>query len=131
MHRLNQTRDVVVYKLTIANTVEARILALQEKKRALAEAAIEGKAVGKLSLKDILNLFRRDAEEAHHDDDNVGGVQGGLGVKVGVLRRDEMDVVGSGEGGVAGGKEREREREKVSERGGGAAREESVWSRKW
>jgi len=66
VHRLNQTRDVVVYKLTVADTVEARILELQEKKRALAEAAIEGKqAAGKLSMKDILKLFRRDAEHEH------------------------------------------------------------------
>jgi len=66
VHRLNQTRDVVVYKLTVADTVEARILELQEKKRALAEAAIEGKqAAGKFSMKDILKLFRRDAEHEH------------------------------------------------------------------
>ena len=66
VHRLNQTRNVVVYKLTVRDTVEARILELQEKKRALAEAAIEGKqAVGKLSMKDILNLFRHDAENEH------------------------------------------------------------------
>ena len=66
VHRLNQTRNVVVYKLTVKDTVEARILELQEKKRALAEAAIEGKqAVGKLSMKDILNLFRHDAEHEH------------------------------------------------------------------
>ena len=66
VHRLNQTRDVVVYKLTVADTVEARILELQEKKRALAQAAIEGKqAAGKLSMKDILRLFRRDAEHEH------------------------------------------------------------------
>ena len=66
VHRLNQTRNVVVYKLTVRDTVEARILDLQEKKRALAEAAIEGKqAVGKLSMKDILKLFRHDAEHEH------------------------------------------------------------------
>ena len=66
VHRLNQTRDVVIYKLTVADTVEARILELQEKKRALAQAAIEGKqAAGKLSMKDILRLFRRDAEHEH------------------------------------------------------------------
>ena len=64
VHRLNQTLDVTVYKLTIANTVEVRILELQEKKRALANAAIggDGKAAGKLSMKDILKLFRKDAE---------------------------------------------------------------------
>lgn len=76
VHRLNQTLDVTVYKLTIAGTVEARILELQEKKRALAEAAIEGKAVSKLSMKDILNLFRRDAEhDGRHDVDPTLGAK--------------------------------------------------------
>ena len=76
VHRLNQTLDVTVYKLTIANTVEARILDLQEKKRALANAAIEGKAVGKLSMKDILNLFRHDAEhDGRHDADSSLGAK--------------------------------------------------------
>jgi hypothetical protein len=40
--------------------VEERILALQNRKRELANAAIEGKAVGKLSMKDIMSLFRHD-----------------------------------------------------------------------
>ena len=64
--------DVVVYKITIKDTVEERIVALQEKKRELANAAIEGKGVGKLSMKDILALFRRDAEHLpDHADANV------------------------------------------------------------
>jgi SNF2 family DNA or RNA helicase len=63
VHRLNQTRDVTVYRLTIADSVEERILRLQDAKRALANAALEGgKAVAKLSMKDILALFRHDAE---------------------------------------------------------------------
>ncbi|PNS14965.1 hypothetical protein CAC42_2194 [Sphaceloma murrayae] len=58
VHRLNQTVDVKVYKLTVKESVEERILELQEKKRELAKAAIEGgKAVGKLSMKDLLGLF--------------------------------------------------------------------------
>lgn len=66
VHRLNQTFDVVIYRLTIINTVEERILALQEEKRKLAEAAIEGgKALSKLGMKDLLALFRRDAEDHH------------------------------------------------------------------
>ncbi|KAF2136226.1 uncharacterized protein K452DRAFT_322546 [Aplosporella prunicola CBS 121167] len=74
VHRLNQTVDVVVYKLTVAHTVEERILDLQEAKRKLANAAIEGgKAMGKLSMKDIMNLFRRDAEF----DAGVAGPPGG------------------------------------------------------
>ena len=64
VHRLNQTRDVVVYRLTVAASVEERILELQARKRALAEAAIEGREVAKLSMKDILNLFKHGEE--HH-----------------------------------------------------------------
>ncbi len=82
VHRLNQTVDVTVYRLTVANSVEERILALQEKKRELAKAALEGgKAVAKLSMKDILNLFRKDAEsESHHEHggDGVVGAEGGV-----------------------------------------------------
>ncbi|KAJ4393797.1 hypothetical protein N0V93_003012 [Gnomoniopsis smithogilvyi] len=62
VHRLTQTVDVVVYKLTVENTVEERILELQEKKRLLALHAIEGgmkkKDAGKLNLQDLLNLFK-------------------------------------------------------------------------
>ncbi|KAI9806561.1 MAG: hypothetical protein M1833_003748 [Piccolia ochrophora] len=73
VHRLNQTVDVIVYKLTIKDTVEARILDLQEKKRELANAAIEGKAVGKLTMEDIINLFRHDAHEGYRKLDGVDG----------------------------------------------------------
>jgi hypothetical protein len=69
VHRLTQTVDVVVYKLTVRDTVEERILALQEKKRLLARHAIEGgmkkdKDALKLSLQDLLNLFK-----PRHDDE--------------------------------------------------------------
>jgi len=71
VHRLNQPVDVKVFRLTIRNTVEERILALQERKRQLANAAIEGagNTVNKLSMHDILNLFRHDAADpgAQHD----------------------------------------------------------------
>ena len=71
VHRLNQTVDVKVYRLTVRATVEERILELQEKKRELAKAAIEGgKAVGKLSMQDIISLFRHDAEQTEHDQDD-------------------------------------------------------------
>ena len=67
VHRLNQTTDVKVYKLTIKDTVEARILELQDKKRELANATIEGrKGAMKLTLQDMLKLFGRDAEREHH-----------------------------------------------------------------
>ena len=61
VHRLTQTVDVTVYKLTVANTVEERIIDLQDKKRLLAEATIEGgakKEALKLGIEDIINLFK-------------------------------------------------------------------------
>jgi SNF2 family DNA or RNA helicase len=72
VHRLNQPVDVKVFRLTVRNTVEEKILALQEKKRQLAAAALEGgKAVGKLSMQDIMQLFRRDAEVGGNDEDDA------------------------------------------------------------
>ncbi|KAF2001888.1 hypothetical protein P154DRAFT_618967 [Amniculicola lignicola CBS 123094] len=79
VHRLNQTVDVTVYRLSIHNSVEERILELQEAKRKLAQAAIEGgKAIGKLSMKDILALFKRDAEfdQQHVDDGSDAALYG-------------------------------------------------------
>ncbi|KAK4145247.1 SNF2 family N-terminal domain-containing protein [Dichotomopilus funicola] len=74
VHRLTQTVDVVIYKLTVAGTVEARILGLQDKKRKLAEATIEGgtrkgkKGQLKLGLQEILDLFKHDTKSS------LGGV---------------------------------------------------------
>ncbi|KAL8701224.1 MAG: hypothetical protein Q9201_005022 [Fulgogasparrea decipioides] len=119
VHRLNQTLDVTIYKLTVPNTVEARILELQNKKRELAKQAIEGgkAGAGKLSMKDILNLFRRDAEHEHHDD----GVVGSLGSKGrllgGTSKRD----------GDAGGVTAAR----VVGKAAGPRMDEGVYGRRW
>lgn len=59
---------MIVYKLTIADTVEERILQLQDKKRDLANAAIgEGDMAArakaaKMDMKDIMFLFGHGAE---------------------------------------------------------------------
>lgn len=125
VHRLNQTLDVTVYKLTIANTVEARILELQEKKRVLANAAIggDGKAVGKLSMKDILNLFRRDAEhDGRHE------VDASLGAKTRILAA----AGGSGSGPVnEKGGQGTRVTPPVMEHRGNGRKEDSVFGRRW
>jgi superfamily II DNA or RNA helicase len=55
-HRIGQNRPVMVYRIVAENTVEERILALQEKKRALSEAALGG-AAGALSRNDLLSLL--------------------------------------------------------------------------
>ncbi len=124
VHRLNQTLDVTVYKLTIANTVEARILELQEKKRALANAAIggDGKAAGKLSMKDILNLFKRDVE---HDERHE--VDASLGAKTRILAAG-----GSGSGpAIEKGGQSMRVTPPVMEQRQNARKEDSVFGRKW
>lgn len=81
VHRINQTRDVMVYKMTVRDTVEARIIALQERKRALAEATIEGKSeAGKLSMKELIGLFDHKAEsDASHRDEELDKKLGLLG----------------------------------------------------
>ena len=59
-HRLGQTRCVTVHKLVIQRSVEERILALQDKKRALADAALEGSKLSKqnrLDQRELMYLF--------------------------------------------------------------------------
>lgn len=57
-HRIGQTRPVMVHRLVAADTVEERILALQESKRELARAALgEGTAGDGLSREDLLELL--------------------------------------------------------------------------
>lgn len=57
-HRIGQDRPVFVYRLVAAETVEERILALQDKKRALGEAALgEGAAAASLTRDDLLALL--------------------------------------------------------------------------
>lgn len=68
VHRLNQTVDVKIYKLIVKDTVEERILDLQERKRELANITIEGKtAATKLTMNDMMALFGRDAESRYAD----------------------------------------------------------------
>ncbi|MBW1843924.1 MAG: DEAD/DEAH box helicase [Deltaproteobacteria bacterium] len=55
-HRIGQNRPVMVYRLVAEETVEEGILALQEKKRALSEAALGG-AAGALTRDDLLSLL--------------------------------------------------------------------------
>ncbi|TKX21305.1 SNF2 family N-terminal domain-containing protein 8 [Elsinoe australis] len=99
VHRLNQTVDVKVYKLTVKESVEERILELQAKKRELANAAIEGgKAVGKLSMRDLLGLFGGDFDRVG----TVGGEVKGQGLLHGVApsgreERGTVAVQGRGE----------------------------------
>ncbi|CAD0047662.1 unnamed protein product [Aureobasidium pullulans] len=59
-HRLGQTRPVMVHRVLIKETVEDRIIALQEKKRALISEALDEKAsqsLGRLSVQELAFLF--------------------------------------------------------------------------
>jgi SNF2 family DNA or RNA helicase len=57
-HRIGQERPVMVYRMIAQGTVEERILGLQERKRALFEAAFgEASAAGGITREDLLALF--------------------------------------------------------------------------
>jgi superfamily II DNA or RNA helicase len=58
-HRIGQERPVMVYRLVAKDTVEERILALQDQKREIAEAALSGAdKAGSLTREDLLTLLQ-------------------------------------------------------------------------
>ncbi|KAL1537512.1 helicase-like transcription factor CHR28 isoform X4 [Salvia divinorum] len=63
-HRIGQTRPVSVYRLTVKDTVEDRILALQERKRVMVASAFGEDETGsqqtRLTVDDLKYLFRVD-----------------------------------------------------------------------
>lgn len=59
-HRIGQQKPVEVHRILIKNTVEDRILALQEKKRELIESALDegaSKRIARLGTRDLAFLF--------------------------------------------------------------------------
>jgi len=57
-HRIGQDRPVMVHRLVAAETVEERILALQDRKRELSEAALgQGEAAQAITREDLLALL--------------------------------------------------------------------------
>jgi superfamily II DNA or RNA helicase len=58
-HRIGQERPVMVYRMVAVDTVEEKILALQQRKRELAEAVLSGtEAAAALTRDDLLDLLR-------------------------------------------------------------------------
>ncbi|KAK5108433.1 hypothetical protein LTR62_008320 [Meristemomyces frigidus] len=132
VHRLNQTVDVRVYRLTVTQTVEERIIALQERKRELAKAAIEGagNSISKLTMQEILGLFKHDAGHsgAEHEEGDREMMRkfGGEG---GVLSQKAGRVEDGGRGGVGGAVDRRAGGGQSG--GGGRGKEHDVFGRRW
>lgn len=59
-HRIGQENIVTVMKIVVKNTIEEKILSLQEKKARLAENVMEGQAVAdhRISREDLLELLK-------------------------------------------------------------------------
>ncbi|KZV76703.1 hypothetical protein PENSPDRAFT_646154 [Peniophora sp. CONT] len=60
VHRLGQQRPVVVERFIIKDTIEDRILGMQEKKRLLADGSLgegDGRKLGRLSVRELAALF--------------------------------------------------------------------------
>ena len=56
--RIGQTRETTVHSFVVEDTVEERILALQERKRALADAVLAGAdRAASLTREDLLSLL--------------------------------------------------------------------------
>ncbi|KAI1741614.1 hypothetical protein F4680DRAFT_414540 [Xylaria scruposa] len=108
VHRLTQTVDVIVYKLTVENTVEERILELQEKKRLLSVAAIESGAKKeslKLGLQEMLELFKHigsGAGRGYDDNDDRNVHQDLVSIQNMTKRSHKPKPKGNQEDGVYG-----------------------------
>ncbi|KAI9367118.1 SNF2 family N-terminal domain-containing protein [Aspergillus egyptiacus] len=125
VHRLNQTVDVKIYKMIIKDTVEERILDLQDRKRELANVTIEGKtAAAKLTMNDMMALFGKDAESRYTDDQsrlNLSPQKGSL-----LSSNYESASQGrsdSGSDGPRGGNRKPERRQPLTE--------DSVYGRRW
>ncbi|PWN33964.1 uncharacterized protein FA14DRAFT_123824 [Meira miltonrushii] len=59
IHRLGQHRPIIVKRMVVENSIESRIIELQNKKSAMIEAAIgkDDSAMGRLSVSDLSFLF--------------------------------------------------------------------------
>jgi len=59
-HRVGQRKEVSVHRLVINNTVEQRLVAIQEKKQGLADGSLgerTGKKMARLSVRELASLF--------------------------------------------------------------------------
>ncbi len=61
-HRIGQKNKVFVYKLVVKDSVEEKIVILQEKKKALMDALFAEKSSGKITQDDLTFLFQDEGE---------------------------------------------------------------------
>ncbi len=64
-HRIGQQKPVKVHRILVQNTVEDRIIDLQNRKRKLVEAALDEKAsqgLGRLGRQELIYLFNGGGE---------------------------------------------------------------------
>ncbi|KAF3389219.1 hypothetical protein F1880_003858 [Penicillium rolfsii] len=123
VHRLNQTIDVKIYRMIIKGTVEERIVDLQDRKRELANMTIEGKsAAGKLTMRDMMALFGRDAEHKFQDK------QGTLDFKQPTRLLNSGDDTGPASQSSVRSEPRDRSRTQPPNR---PKPEDSVYGRRW
>lgn len=65
VHRMGQKKEVFVSRLIVAGTVEQRMLALQEKKQKISNAALgdgAGENLGRLTQGELVGLFGKVVE---------------------------------------------------------------------
>merc|ERR1712013_885525 len=71
VHRIGQTRKVTIRRLVVKETVEQKVLKLQEKKRRIAEEALDGKHAKKksvnLNARDLMDLFALSVPDAQRN----------------------------------------------------------------
>ncbi len=115
---------MIVYKITIKDSVEERILDLQEKKRELANQTIEGGkgGAGKLGMKEILQLFRRDAE---HTAPHSPSARYDLSIKPRILKEASMTS------SAASSREVSVSRKNTPPTSATSGKEDAVYGRRW
>ena len=69
VHRIGQLKNVTIYRLVIKNSIEQKILKLQEKKRKIAKQALDLKNNRK--NKQSVNLSARDLIQLFYDGHNL------------------------------------------------------------
>lgn len=113
--------------MVVKSTVEERIVDLQNRKRELANATIEGKsAAGKLTMRDMMALFGRDAESKHDDTDTQNTLNFNKHTRLLSSADDDVLAVSSQSSGYSD--PRVQDRRNQSNR---STPDDSVYGRRW